>query len=193
MNLIEQIRFLLHLTHSHGIARRYFVTNGFDGALTMLGLCMGFYISGDVAISVAISACMGAAVALGVSGVTSAYISEAAERKRELRELEEAMVSQLDESAHGHAARFVPYVIALVNGMAPFIIALAVMMPLLLVRYGVTLPVNALQAAIGLAFFIIFLLGLYLGRISGSSLLWAGTRTLLIALVTAAIILLIKM
>ena len=51
-----QLRFILGLTHAHFIARRYFVTNGFDGALTMLGLTMGFYASPGVAITVVINA-----------------------------------------------------------------------------------------------------------------------------------------
>ena len=57
-------RFLLHLRRAEGISRRYFITNGFDGALTMLGLMVGFALSDNVALSVAIKACFGAAVAL---------------------------------------------------------------------------------------------------------------------------------
>ena len=33
------------ITRSDLIARRYFVVNGFDGGLTMLGLLVGFYVS----------------------------------------------------------------------------------------------------------------------------------------------------
>jgi hypothetical protein len=36
--MLERLRLLVQLTRAHRIARRYFVTNGFDGALTMLGL-----------------------------------------------------------------------------------------------------------------------------------------------------------
>ena len=36
MNLLKQVNFLLRITRTHGIVRRYFVVNGFDGALTML-------------------------------------------------------------------------------------------------------------------------------------------------------------
>jgi hypothetical protein len=88
------LRFLFRLTHAHKIARRYFVTNGFDGALTMLGLTIGFYSSGGVPLRVAINACLGAAVALAASGLASAYVSEAAEREKELKELERALVAR---------------------------------------------------------------------------------------------------
>ncbi|MBN2701409.1 MAG: hypothetical protein JXR29_08165, partial [Methylothermaceae bacterium] len=66
------LRLLLHITQAHKIARRYLVTNGFDGALTMLGLLMGFYISGGTPLPVIINACFGAAIALVMSGLSSA-------------------------------------------------------------------------------------------------------------------------
>ena len=76
--MFETLSRLLSITRSYGIVRRYFVVNGFDGTLTMLGLITGFYVSEDVEISIIINACLGAAIALGVSGITSAYVSEAA-------------------------------------------------------------------------------------------------------------------
>ena len=99
-SLIAELTWLLTLTRSHLIARRYFVVNGFDGALTMLGLLVGFAVSDEVRLPVVINACLGVAIALGMSGISSAYISEAAEKRRELRELEKAMVTDLRQSAH---------------------------------------------------------------------------------------------
>jgi hypothetical protein len=46
MNLLCNAGFLLRISRSHGILRRYFVVNGFDGALAMLGLMRGFLVSG---------------------------------------------------------------------------------------------------------------------------------------------------
>jgi len=123
--MLKRLRLLLQISRSEKIARRYFVVNGFDGALTMLGLNIGFYVSGEQTLSVIISACLGAAVALGVSGVSSAYISEVAERERELQELEGAMVRDLSDTAHGQASRYIPVFIALVNGLAPLSIGMA--------------------------------------------------------------------
>ena len=53
-----------HLAQTRGIIRRYAVVNGFDGALTMLGLLTGFSLGGDVPLETVIAACLGAAVAL---------------------------------------------------------------------------------------------------------------------------------
>jgi predicted membrane protein (TIGR00267 family) len=189
--MFRQLRFLFELTHAHTIARRYFVTNGFDGALTMLGLTMGFYSSGDVATAVIISACLGAAIALTVSGLASAYVSESAEREKELKELEQAVVGDLENTAHGRAARWVPILIAVVNGFSPLLMALLIMTPLWLSEAGIALPLAALECAIVTAFLTLFMLGVLLGRISGQFWLRSGLRTLIIALITAGIVLLL--
>ena len=188
MNSIKQVKYLLNITRTHDIARRYFVVNGFDGALTMLGLIIGFLFSAPANLSIIINACLGAAIALGVSGVSSAYISEAAERKVVLGELEEAMVSDLQDSAHGDAARWVPLFIALVNGSSPFIFSLLIILPLWLSKAGFSLPFPPLYSAIIIALLLIFLLGVFIGRIAEISWLRSGVQTLLVALLTAALI-----
>jgi predicted membrane protein (TIGR00267 family) len=189
--MFRQLRFLFQLTHAHSIARRYFVTNGFDGALTMLGLTMGFYSSDSVATPVIISACLGAAIALTVSGLASAYVSELAEREKELRELEQAVVGDLENTAHGRAARWVPILIAVVNGFSPLLMALLIMTPLWLSEAGIALPLTALECAIVTAFLSLFMLGVLLGTVSGQFWLWSGLRTLIIALITAGVVLLL--
>lgn len=188
MSLLQQTKLLLRITSSRGIIRRYFVVNGFDGALTMLGLIIGFLVSSPAELSLLINACLGAAIALGVSGVSSAYISESAERKRALGKLEDAMISNLQESAHGEAARVAPVIVALVNGSAPLIISLLILTPLWLANAGILLPLPPLHAAIIVALLLVFLLGVFLGRIAGVSWLRSGIQTLLVAIVTAALI-----
>ncbi len=188
MNLLRQASFLLRITHSRDIMRRYFVVNGFDGALTMLGLIIGFLLSGTSDPTIVINVCLGAAIALGMSGLSSAYVSESAERRRALHQLEQAMIDDLRESAHGEAARGVPLLIALVNGLAPLVMSLLILVPLFLARVGMPLPLFPLYAAAVVALLIIFMLGVFLGRISGVSWLRSGIQTLLVALVTAALI-----
>ena len=188
MSLLQQAKFLLRITRTHDIVRRYFVVNGFDGALAMLGLIIGFLVSAPANLTVIINACLGTAIALGVSGVSSAYVSEAAERKRELGKLEEAMVSDLGESAHGDAARWVPFFIALVNGLAPFIISLLIIFPLWLSKVGFSLPLPPLYIAIIVALLLVFFLGVFIGRIAEISWLRSGVQTLLVALLTVVLI-----
>jgi len=188
MNPVDQIRLALRITRTHGIVRRYFVVNGFDGALTMLGLFIGFIFSSSSNLSVIINACMGAAIALGVSGVSSAYISEQAEQQRSLSKLEDAMVADLQEGVHGKATRWVPMLIALVNGSAPLIISILVITPLWLANSGVNLFMPPLYLASIVALILIFLLGVFLGQVSNISWLRSGVRTLLIAIITILLI-----
>lgn len=188
MSLLRQVKFLLRITRTNHILRRYFVVNGFDGALTMLGLIIGFLVSTPADLSLIINACLGAAIALGVSGVSSAYVSESAERKRALGKLEGAMISNLQDSAHGKAARLVPILIALVNGSAPLVISLLILVPLWLSNAGISLPLPPLYAAIIIALLLVFLLGVFLGRIAGISWMRSGIQTMLVAIMTAVLI-----
>jgi predicted membrane protein (TIGR00267 family) len=193
MGFLGEIRLLLRITRSQEIARRYFIVNGFDGALAMLGLTMGFFVGDEAAPKTMLTACMGTAIALMMSGLSSAYVSESAERRRELAELEQAMVTDLDASAHAKAARLVPLLIAAVNGLSPFILAMVIVSPLWLHELGVTIPLSPLKAAIAIAFASIFALGIFLGHLSQTFWLWSALRTLLIAGVTAGIILALKL
>ena len=188
---LPRVGFLLRITRTHGIARRYFVVNGFDGALTMLGILTGFHVGGVENLRVVISACVGAAVALAMSGLSSAYISERAERRKALAELEESMIADLKGSAHGSAARWVPLLIAAVNGLAPLVLSLIIILPLGLAHLGLPLPFPPLVMAIAAALALIFLLGVFLGQIGNTLWLWSGVQALLIALCTMAIILLV--
>ena len=189
---LKHLAFLLRLSSSADIARRYFVVNGFDGSLTMLGLVTGFRLSESANLETAFWACTGTAVALATSGVSSAYISESAERRRALQDLEGAMAGEsLSASAHGRAARLAPFFIALVNGGAPLLLAFAVTLPIWLGLQGIPVPLEPLDTAIAVAFGEIALLGAFLGSISGTHWLWMSLKTLAIAAVTAAIILLI--
>ncbi len=154
----------------------------------MLGLLVGFYVSDDARISVVMNACLGVAIALGVSGASSAYISEAAEKQLELRELEHAMVTDLGKSAHGQAARLLPMFIAFVNGMAPLTISLLILLPFWIKPSVEPFSIFPLESAFGMALIIIFSLGVYLGQVSHTFWLWAGLRTLLIAGATTALI-----
>ena len=188
MSLFQQAKLLLTISRTSDIARRYFVVNGFDGALTMLGMIIGFMISESNDLAVIINACLGAAIALGMSGLSSAYVSEVAERKRALVKLEEAMITDLHETAHGEAARWVPLWIAMINGSAPLFISLLILLPLWLSKAGFFLPLSPLYAAIIIALVLIFLLGVLLGQIAGISWLRSGLQTMLVAVITAALI-----
>ncbi len=188
MILNKNAHLTLHLLRAQSIARRYLITNGFDGALTIMGMLTGFYISGMTDLSVALSACLGATTALFISGISSAYLSEKAEREKELRELEQALVKDLSESDYGQASRYLPMLVALVNGLSPLLLSLVILLPLFFAEQTQVLLISPFISAIVIALVCIFFLGILLGRISQTFWLWSGLRTLVIATVTVMII-----
>jgi predicted membrane protein (TIGR00267 family) len=190
-SLTDRFRLLLRISGTQAIVRRYAVVNGFDGALTMLGMLLGFYLSEDIPLLTMLNACLGVSVALAVSGVSSAYISESAEQQKALDKLRGAMVSDMEDSAHSRAAMLAPVVVALANGASPLVMGLLIMFPLWLNHLGMEIWPGAIEAAILTAVSLIFLLGMFLGRVRGTSLLISGLLTLLIAAITAGLIFLL--
>jgi len=188
MNAIKRILRLAEFSEGAGIARRYFVVNGFDGALSMLGIITGFYLGGSTDYDIVVGACIGGAVALFMSGNSSAYISESAERQRELAEIEQAMARDLSDTDHGRAARWTPWVIGVVNGLSPLIIALLIILPIVLHIGGLQFPWSPLLTSMTTGMTLMFLLGVFLGRIGGGHWLLSGGKALLVGLVTLGII-----
>lgn len=83
------------------IARRKFFNNCFDGALTSAGIVSGFlviYLSSpqSVEASSLVITGLATALAIGISGLWGAFLSEEAERKKKVQDLKKDMVI-LDE------------------------------------------------------------------------------------------------
>jgi hypothetical protein len=83
-------------------------------------------------------------------------------------------------------------VIALVNGVSPLVIALIIVVPLWLGLHRMWLPFGVIESAIAMAFGVIFLLGVFLGKVSGTFWLWSGIRAVVVALATAGLIVLFE-
>lgn len=189
MKIVDYCLFLLKVSNSQVITRRYIVTNGFDAIFTMLGLNMGFYVSGEVTVELACYGSFGAGVALTMSGLTSAYISEAAERSKYLKELEQAMVTSLHSTSQAQVAQFIPIWIALINGLFPFLLISFITAPLWLTLLQWYIFSQPIGSTIILSLLSLFMLGVYAGSISGTAKLWSGVRTLLIGVAIAIIVL----
>ena len=174
-------------TDSGRIARRYVVVNGFDGALTTLGLLAGFALGPEVPSQIVTQACLSAAIALGVSGVTSAYLSESAERRREIAELEQAMMTDLSDSGVARAGRAAAWLVAFANGVAPFVIAILIVLPIWLLPDSPAIP-SPIGIAIAWAFCCVFVLGAYLGHVGHSGWLLSGAKAVLVAAATMIVI-----
>jgi predicted membrane protein (TIGR00267 family) len=154
------------------IARRYFVMNAFDGILTIIGVLTGSYAARVESASVVISTGLATSVAMGISGLWGAYFTEAAERKRDLDELENHTLTDLSETRIGRASRVAGVIVALVDGFAPFLSALVALSPFF---FSASLGDIYLSyyLSLGIALLSLFGLGAFLGMVSRENIaLW---------------------
>ena len=167
------------------ITRRYFVMNAFDGALTMLGVVIGAYVTGKMNSLMIISAGLAGSIAMGISGISGAYMTEKAERTKKIKKLEKAMLTDMKESIHGKSHRFATIFAAIVDGVSPAIAAMIVVSPFFLANYGIILQETAFIICMALTMIVLILLGIYLAKISDESMIKYGIQMLLVGLITA--------
>jgi predicted membrane protein (TIGR00267 family) len=167
------------------IARRYFVMNAFDGALTMLGVIIGAFMAGILDPMPIISAGVAGSIAMGTSGVSGAYMAEKAERTKKLKELEKAMLTNLKNGLHYKSHRFATIYAAIVDGFSPALAAMLVVSPFIFVRFGLFDTMTAFYLSIIITLVSLLLLGLYLAKISDESMIKYGLQMLLVGFVTA--------
>src|SRR3989344_5199120 len=141
------------------IARRYFALNSFDRVLMILGII--------------IVTSIGAMVAVTISGMWGAYLTEHAERTGEIKKLEKKVGLSFRKTPIHHAHIFATLII-----ISPFFFSF------------IDIKI-AYYIAISLAFLILFLLGVFLGKISKSNLIVYGIKLILAGIVCSIIIFLI--
>ena len=164
--IINRIKLYIKVTHIGDIARRYFVKNGMDGSMTVLGIILGSWAAKVENPYVIVMAGFGACLAMGVSGLFGAYITEKAERKRIIKDLEESILSDLDGSLQQNASEFVPALAALVDGLSPSLTATVSLIPFIISMMGLLSIWDSYVISTVLTFATLFALGLFLGRVA---------------------------
>jgi len=188
-SLLEAVSYLREydkLANISEIARRYFAMNAFDGVLTIIGVLMGNLVAGVNDASIVLSTGLATSVAMGVSGLWGAYLTESAERKRDLDELNRVTLSDLTNTRIGRASRAAILIVAVVDGLSPFMAALIVLTPFIVARNYDDLT-WAYYTSLGIALLTLFTLGLFLGKISHGKMIVYGFKTVLAGLVSIAI------
>ena len=136
------------------IARRKFFNNYFDGALTCAGIVSGVFIiflagSSGFAPKDVLITCFATALAIGISGLWGAFLSEEAERKKKKLDIKKEMAIIEEESKIENikskngkkkekpllekAEKFATIIASLVDGGAP---VLGSSLPLILFFFG---------------------------------------------------------
>lgn len=189
---LDDIGTYLRVTRAQRILRRYFAMNAFDGAMTSLGVVIGAYISNIDDPRAVIGVILVGGVAMAVSGFSGTYMTESAERTKSLNELEDAMLVDLDDTIYGQASRFVSVFAAIVDGSAPFIASIPSVVPFYLALIGVVPVGAAFIASITASLTTLFLLGVFLGRVSESNIIYSGIKMVIAGVAVAMLALLLN-
>lgn len=149
------------------IARRYAVTNSFDSILMLLGIILGGYFGGIEDPSVILKLIWAGTLSIFFSGSLGTYISERAERELKVRELEKAVLMALNETVISEMERRKAILIALASGGVPSTLVMTLSIPfkiceLSLMEIGLSYILSILQALL-----LLFIMGFYLGSLSG--------------------------
>lgn len=180
---LRTLRTYNRITEVGDIVRRYFALNAFDGVITIVGVLVGSFFGEIREAAAVITVGLATSFAMAVSGFYGAYMSERAERKRALAELEESTLSSLKDTDISHAAIYATIVVSIVNGISPSTAAVLALIPFFLVP---AIPVEAAYyASFAIALLELFGVGMYLGTISRERLVLSGLKMLVIGFVIA--------
>ncbi len=206
----SKIKIYNEITNFIEITRRYFINNFYDGALTILGILLGFFVmilkdpsQSTVPSIYIILPGLGTTISMFISGVSGSYLSEKAELKHSKAEIEKAMAIVDEEpksednkpekkrkikTLHDKAENLSKIIVAFTNGFAPFLGGMAPLIPFFFVR-------NANFIVFILSFLIVFLcivvLGIYIGHISKESIIKHILQMLIAFTITIIIVLLL--
>lgn len=195
------------------ISRRKFFNNCFDGALTCAGIVSGIFIiflspnSFQFTPQNVLITGFATTLAIGISGLWGAFLSEEAERKKKVSDMKKDMAivedtaEEDDQNNKGDnnnnktilekAERFATIVASLVDGGAP---AVGSTLPLIPFFFGASLTIGHFIFSYVILTGLLVYLGIFLGNISGGGklryalhLVTAGVVTLLISLLLGQI------
>ena len=169
-------------------ARRAFANNAFDGALTFLGILMGNLVLIEFHPSTIIKLGLSTCLAIGMSGAFGRYLSERAERKRFLKQIEKNIFADLSDSSLGQEAKKKTITISIIDGVSPALTAVIPLSPFFLAQASV-IPVNvSIVASFALVFIVLFGLGIFLGKTCEENILLYGGLVVAVGFITSLII-----
>lgn len=165
MSLADFLRRVLPVEPQE-LLRRYFINTLFDSTFVVLGILAASAFIPDANPEIAVGTVFAACLAIGISTAVSVYEAEHVETEIEMRKVERAMLSSMEDTEIERKARVSAYAVATVNFFAPVFVAIVMGTPLLLFDAGVIGDFGAaamLSSILGIG--IIFGAGYYLGTL----------------------------
>lgn len=188
MSIMEKLEHYEQITGMSSLARRYFVTNTFDGVLTIFGVLLGSFLAGLMDARVLVTMSLGAGAAIFVSGVWGTYLAEVAERTKSRKDLEKKMLRKLHETDISEAEQFATVFVSIIDGLSPLVAIMIVLFPF----FGAMLSLVSVLEAYYISFFLCILLfvllGIFLGQLSKECIVFSAFRSLMVGVICAIII-----
>ena len=183
---LRELRAHMRAERVDEIARRYLVMNAFDGALAILSVIVSAYFAvGVEEPSFIVAVGMANAMAMGISGFTGTFMTERAERRRRLKELESVMLTSLEDSEFGRVSLVASVYAALIDGLAPMVSAIISLSPFLVATIF-PMPLHlAVYMALAINMATLFSLGAFLGHISKDNIALSGLKMVVVGAATA--------
>lgn len=192
-SFFAKIKKYAEITEVGEIARRYFVMNAFDGALTTLGIIIGFFLAGVENAQVVVITTLATALAMGISGIWGAYLAERAERIRELKKLERHMMTDLSHTIMAKASKFAIIFSALIDGISPALAAVIGIIPYFIGWSGGFDYKILFYWAVALNLVILFVLGVFLGKVSEENFILMGLKVVLAGVIITLLLFLFNL
>lgn len=178
--LVNTLRRIFKYSSSGEYSRRYFAINAFEGALTVWGIILGIHVLGSRDISQIVSGGVGAILAMAVSGVGSVYITESAEQERRIREIEEALLTKIDETEIMKAHKRAVIMSAIINAVSSSLSGLIILAPYIAAVSGIIDGNVAFITSMTILFSTLFILGVFLGKISKQRIIVSGLKSAIV-------------
>jgi predicted membrane protein (TIGR00267 family) len=186
--ILKKMKKYRHISSVDEVARRYFVMNGFDGILTVLGIVIGTYIANVRDPTIIIITTISTCIAIGISGFSGTFMSEKAERTRHIKSLEKKMLTKFNNSIINESASFACFFSAFIAAISPFTFAIIILIPMFLTILGLVSYIIAFYSLIGISLLTLFMLGVFLGKVSKENIIIWGSKMFLIGLLTTLLL-----
>jgi predicted membrane protein (TIGR00267 family) len=196
LTLQERLKIYWRITELGSLTRRYIVIGAFDGALTIVAIVLASLAAAvllgavmtPAQVTLLVRASLSAGVGLAISSGWGAYEAERVERKKEIQHIELHMQRPMDGCMVESAVKFATGWASFIHGISPLPAAILPLIPLVL------LPSDFITAAtisVIITMIFLFFLGVWMGRIAKTNMLFGGLRMVIVGLITALICVLI--
>jgi predicted membrane protein (TIGR00267 family) len=205
-SILQKLEDELEITDRIEVARRHFAIEVFDGVLPVMAIILTGLITiiaesleeTILIFNTTLLAAIGTAIAMFVAGFGASYITEQAEGKHLIEEIENEQKRLLSHEGHrkplSHsiivaAERESAMLVSIITGFTPAMTILVTVSPMFLGLFGILSYTEATYVSLSLGFLILFLLGVFLARVANESIWRYGLKTIIAGIVTLAILL----